>query len=54
MSIKKAPKTKGQKMADKARQLTNPATDSERERLLGVALNLIYKGGNGAACVNRR
>ncbi len=54
MSIKKAPKTKGQKMADKARQLTNPATDSERERLLGVALNLIYKGGNGTACVNRR
>ena len=54
MSTKKEPKTKGQKMADKARQLTNPATDSERKRLLGVAMNLIYKGGNGAACVNRR
>ena len=41
-------------MAEKARQLTNPATDIERERLVGVALTLIYKGGKGAACVNRR
>jgi hypothetical protein len=54
MSTKKATKTKGQKMAEKARQLTNSATDIERERLLGVALSLIYQGGKGKACVNRR
>ena len=53
MNTKKAPKTKGQKMAEKARQLTNHATDSERERLLGVAMSLIYRGGKNAACVNR-
>lgn len=53
MSTKKAPKTKGHKMADKARRLVNPATDLERERLVGVALNLIYKAGRGTACVNR-
>ena len=41
-------------MAEKARQLTNHATDSERERLLGVAMSLIYRGGKEAACVNRR
>lgn len=54
MSTKKEPKTKGQKMAGKARQLTNPATDSERKRLPGVAMNLICQSGNGAASVDRR
>lgn len=53
MNTKKAPKTKGQKMAEKARQLANHATDSERERLLGIAMSLIYRGGKNAACVNR-
>jgi len=53
MAEKNTPKTKGQKMAEKARQLTNSATDAERERLVGVALHLIYKGGKGTPCVNR-
>ena len=41
----KARKTKGVVMAAKIRAKTNHLGDRERERLMGRALDLIYRGG---------
>ena len=53
MSKKLTQKTKGQQMAEKARQLTNNATDDERQRLLAKGMSLIYQA-KGAARAHRR
>ena len=44
MSKKLTQKTKGQRMAEKARKLTNHASDEERQRLLAGAMSMIYAG----------
>ena len=40
-------------MAEKARQLTNNATDEERQRLLSLGMRMIY-GDKGAIRARRR
>ena len=52
--MKKAVKTKGQQIADKARKETNKASDAEREQLMALAVRVIYQDGQSPACVNRR
>jgi hypothetical protein len=54
MKKQNASPAKGQRLAEKARQKMNQATDSERQRLLAGALSVIYKGGKGDTCVARR
>jgi hypothetical protein len=44
---KKTAKTKGTAIAEKARAKTNRLSDSERQSLMGRALELIYKRGQG-------
>jgi hypothetical protein len=46
MPLKKTAKSKGTAMAAKIRAKTNHLSDRERERLMGRALELIYKGGS--------
>jgi hypothetical protein len=53
MTRKPATKTKGQRMAEKARKLTNHASPEERQRLLAGAMTLIY-GGKATARAHRR
>jgi hypothetical protein len=51
--MKKAAKTKGQQIADKARKETNKASDAEREQLMALAMRVIYQDGQPPVCVNR-
>jgi hypothetical protein len=44
-----SPKTKGTVISEKARAKTNHQSDAQRQRLLGRALELIYKGVQGKA-----
>lgn len=50
---KPAPKTKGQRMAEKARKLTNHASPEERQRLFDRAMSLIYSGKTAARAHRR-
>ena len=54
MPLKKTTKSKGTAMAAKIRAKTNRLGDHERERLMGRALELIYKGGQGKVCARSR
>jgi hypothetical protein len=56
MALKKTVKstTKGTVMAAKIRAKTNHLGDHERERLMGRALELIYKRGQGKVCTRSR
>jgi len=56
MALKKTVKslTKGTVMAAKIRAKTNQLPDHERERLMGRALMLIYKDGQGKVCARSR
>ena len=50
---KKAPTTKGTKMAAKTRKSANLLSDEERQEALARALTVIYKSGNAAVCAHR-
>jgi hypothetical protein len=50
----KEKKTPGTIMAEKTRAKTNHLPDSERHRLMGKALELIYAGEKGKVCADRR
>lgn len=54
MALKKTAKSKGTAMAEKIRAKTNQLSDHQRERLMGRALELIYKGGHGKLCARSR
>jgi len=41
-------------MAAKIRAKTNHLGDTQREQLMGRALELIYKGGQGKVCAGSR
>jgi hypothetical protein len=46
-------KSKGTIMAEETRAKTNRLSDEERHRLMGKALERIYKGGRGKVCAHR-
>jgi hypothetical protein len=50
MALKKMAKTKGTVMGAKIRAKTNHLSDHQRERLMGRALELIYKTGRRKEC----
>jgi hypothetical protein len=55
MAAKKPAKSsKGTAMAAKIRAKTNHLGDTQREQLMGRALELIYKGGQGKVCAGSR
>jgi ATP-dependent protease HslVU (ClpYQ) ATPase subunit len=54
MSRKSEPKTKGTAMSERTRKKANTLSDEQRHELMGKALAMIYKGGDGKACVSRR
>jgi hypothetical protein len=49
-----ASKSKGVAMAAKIRAKTNQLSDQKRDRLMGRAFELIFKGGQGKACARSR
>jgi hypothetical protein len=50
----KSPKSKGTLMAEETRAKSNHLSDEERHRLMGKALERIYRGGGGKVSANRR
>jgi hypothetical protein len=50
----KNPETKGTQMAERTRKQANGLSDDARHAALGKALEVIYKGGRGKICADRR